>query len=431
MEGKRVYVETYGCAFARAEGEMIEGVLENDGFCVTRSLEHADAIILVTCHVKEATENKILQRIKNLGALYPEKPLVVYGCLPQAYPERVRKVNPRASLVGNFSLDKIPRAVSLALEGKRVEFLERKEVCKLNLPRKRKNPVIGIVPVAEGCTGSCSYCSTRLSRGKLFSYPEEEIVKEVLRFLDNGAREIWLTAQDAGAYGIDRGTNIAELLGEVAKIPRAFRVRVGMLNPAHAKRLLPALVKAFESERVYKFLHLPVQSGSDRILQAMGRNYTVKDFLHVVGEFRERFPMLQLWTDVIVGFPGESEEDFELTKKLVKEAEPDWVNVSKFSSRPKTEASKMKQVSTEIKKERSRELSTLIRKIVLRANRKWKGWEGTALISEKGKKGLVGRNFAYKPIVVHEEENLLGRFVKVKIYRTENVLFGRVLEVIE
>ncbi len=423
-----VYIETYGCAFAQAESEIIAGMLAKQGFTTVSSPETADIIVIVTCHVKEATEKKILYRIRELCKNYPKKALIVYGCLPRAYPEKVREACERASLVGNFNLREIPKAVRQALEGGRVEFLSDFPESKLGLPRIRRNPVIGIVPIAEGCLCSCAYCSTKLSRGNLFSFSPEEIVKEVKHALKSGCKEIWLTAQDCACYGFDIGTDLAELLQKICELKGKFFIRVGMLNPLHAKKLLPELLQAYESEKIYKFLHLPVQSGSDKILRVMNRGYEVKDFLDIVKAFRKKFPMLQLWTDIIAGFPGETEKDFEATKNLLLEINPDWVNVSKFSLRERTEAAKLKQVPTRIKKRRSKELSEIVRGLARKANEKWVGWEGEVLVSERGKNNsCIARNFAYKPIVLKYNENLLGRFLNVKVVKAGNVLFGEVL----
>ncbi len=423
------YIETYGCAFAQAESEIIAGMLAKHGFAIVSSPDVADVLIIVTCHVKEATENKVIYRIRELCRKYPKKPLLVYGCLPRAYPEKVRKACERASLVGNFNLREIPKAVKQALQGERVELLSEIPESKLGLPRIKRNPVIGIVPIAEGCLCSCAYCSTKLSRGEIFSFSPEEIVKEIKHLLKTGCKEIWLTAQDCACYGFDIGTNLAELLQKICKLSQKFFVRVGMLNPLHVKKILPELLQAYENEKIYKFLHLPVQSGSNKILYAMHRRYNVSDFLGVIKTFRERFPFLQLWTDIIVGFPGETEKDFEATKKLLLDIKPDWVNVSKFSVRERTEAAKLKQISTKIKKQRSRELSEIVRELGKKANEKWVGWCGEALVDEKGKYGYVARNFAYKPIVLKADENLLGKFLKVKVVKAESFLFGEILKI--
>ncbi len=424
----KVYIETYGCAFAQAEGEMISGLLERNEFTITHSISDADVIVIVTCHVKETTEKKILYRIKKFGELYPGKALIVYGCLPQAYPEIVKENNPRASIVGNFFIRELPKIVSSVSKGNKIELIGKNKEVKLRLPRVKKNPVVGIIPIAEGCVGNCSYCSTKFSRGTIFSYPEEFIVKEAYDLIKNGCKEIYLTAQDTACYGIDIGTTLPDLIEKIISLPGDFSIRIGMMNPFTAKKILPKLLKVYESEKVYKFLHIPVQSGSDRILRKMNRNYTVSEFIDIVEKFREKFPFVQIWTDIIVGFPGETEEDFKMSIELIEKIKPDWVNVSRFSSRPGTKAAKMKQLPTSIKKERSREISKVVKSVVEEVNKKWIGWEGRILINEKGKGNWVGRNFAYKPVVVESEKNLLGKFVKVRIAQTKNILFGEILD---
>ena len=428
---KRAYVEVYGCAYAQAEGEMIRGMLSQLGFLEVTNPEGADLIVIVTCHVKEATEQKILHRIKSLGEKYPEKNLIVYGCLPQAYPEKVRNANPKASLLGNLSLHTFPECVKKVMSGERIEALHEIKKPKLGFPRGLKNKVIGIVPIAEGCAGACAYCSTRFSRRKIFSFPEELILEEIKAFLKAGCKEIWLTAQDTAAYGLDTGSSLPELLRKICTLEGKFFVRVGMMNPALVKKMCAELIEAFECEKIYKFLHIPVQSGSNKILKFMRRGYKVEEFIEMAKAFRSAFPMLQLWTDLIVGFPQESEQDFEKTKELIIKIKPDWVNISRFSVRDKTEAAKMKQVSTEIKKARSKELSEIVGKVVEEVNQKWVNWEGIALVSEKGKEGVVARNFAYKPIVLKKSCELLGKFVKVRIVNAKNVLFGEVIGVLK
>ncbi len=425
---KKAYVEVYGCAFAQAEGEIIRGILKRNEYELLENEKEADLIVIVTCQVKETTENKILYRLKELTEKYPKKKIIAYGCLPQAYPDKVKRISNKISLVGNFSLDLFPEILRKVEAGEVVEYLEVRKSEKLGLPRVLKNSVIGIVPVSEGCLSNCSYCSTKFSRGRLYSYPEEKIIQEVKTLLHLGVKEIWLTSQDMGVYGMDRGETLVDLLKKVIDIPGKFYVRVGMMHPGFVKLFIDDLLEVYQNKKIYKFFHLPVQSGSDKILRLMKRNYTAEDYYDVVKKIKEKFPDAQIWTDVIVGFPEETEEDFEKTIKLIKDTKPDWVNVSRFSSRTGTEAQKMKQIPTEIKKERSRKMNELVRKIVEENNKKWIGWEGEVLISEVGKDGFVGRNYAYKPIIVKTEENILGKFVKVKVIDAKNVLFGEIIQ---
>ncbi|MEM5784284.1 MAG: radical SAM protein, partial [Candidatus Aenigmatarchaeota archaeon] len=222
--------------------------------------------------------------------------------------------------------------------------------------------------------------------------------------------------QDFFAYGKDIESNYLSLLEKVIKIKGNFFVRVGMGNVNNLIPYLKETIETFKnSEKIYKFLHIPVQSGSNKILSAMRRKYTVEDWKKVVYEFKKEIPEITIWTDIIVGFPGETEEDFDASYNLIKEVKPDYVNVSRFSSRPGTEASKLKQLNTEIVKERTKKISEISRKICLENNKKWVGWEGEVLVTEK-LKTFVGRNFSYKQIILpNASKKDLGKIIKVKI----------------
>ncbi|MEM3789255.1 MAG: radical SAM protein, partial [Candidatus Bathyarchaeia archaeon] len=237
--------------------------------------------------------------------------------------------------------------------------------------------------------------------------------------LANGVREFWLTSQDTACYGRDIGTNLAELIEAVCAVDGDFKVRVGMMTPNMALGILENLIEAYKNKKVFKFLHLPVQSGDNHVLEKMRRFYTIADFKRIVNTFRAAFPEITIATDIICGFPGENGKAFENTLQLIMDVKPDIVNISKFFARPGTPAAAMHDaVPFSETKRRSATLSGLAFKIAFERNRGWVGWEGEVLIDEVGKVAgsWVGRNFAYKPIVVRSAENLLGRVVHVKIY---------------
>ncbi len=421
----RIYIETYGCSNSQAESEIMAGLLTKAGFQIVESERHADTIIINSCYVKTPTEQKILFRIRELAEKYPEKKLIVAGCMPEASPEKILNIAPYVSLISTHHVTEIASVVSRAMEGERVELVRKKKEVKLCLPRIRKNPVVGIVPIASGCNSFCAYCATRLAKGELFSYPKEIILKEIAEAVKSGCREIWLTAQDTVAYGLDMNMNIAELITLISNIEGKFLVRVGMMNPKNALPIIDNLVEAFHSEKIYKFLHLPVQSGSDFILEKMNRGYSVGDFKKIISAFRKAFSRMQIWTDVIVGFPGETEKDFSETLQLLEQIKPDYTNISQFGAREGTAAAKMKQVASEVKKERSKAASELVRSIAAERNKLWLNWSGEALVTEKSKTGFLARNFAYRPVFIKSNEKLLGRFVKVKITKaTKTTLIG-------
>jgi MiaB/RimO family radical SAM methylthiotransferase len=252
----------------------------------------------------------------------------------------------------------------------------------------------------------------------LRSYSTEEIVEKVECDLASDAKEFWFTSQDTACYGRDLGTNLAALLKSVCAVDGDFRVRVGMMTPNFALDMLDELVDAFNDEKVFKFLHLPVQSGDNAVLKRMNRYYTVSDFKNIVNRFRQAFPNMTLATDVICGFPGETTKAFGNTLRLIGEVKPDIVNVSKFYARPGTAAAKMPDhiVATEIKR-RSTETANLAKQTSLERNQRWLGWTGEILIDEKGKisNSWIGRNVAYKPVAVKSPELLLGKKLQVKV----------------
>jgi MiaB/RimO family radical SAM methylthiotransferase len=269
----------------------------------------------------------------------------------------------------------------------------------------------------------------------LFSYPKETIVARAKKAVRDGVREIWVTAQDTGAYGKEIGTDLADLLEEICGVEGKFFVRIGMMNPNHALRMLDKLVEVYKNEKVFKFLHLPVQSGDNEVLRLMNRFYSVEDFKKIVRSFRREFPRITIATDVICGFPGETRKAFEKTLELVEEVKPDIVNVSKFFARPKTVAAQMREkfLSPQEIKSRSGEMARLARRVALERNKGWVGWTGEVLIDERGKipDSWVGRNFAYKPIVIKNvgSGDLLGKTLRVMVVKAfTTYLEGEVVE---
>ena len=424
----RVHVESYGCPKNRVDGEIMEALLVSAGYDITERWEEAEYVVVNTCAVKDPTERKMVRRIREL--LDSGKRVIVTGCLTHVNPGAI---DPRVSgILGVKSLDRIADAISLAERGGKlisVEGWRERNVDKLELPRLWRDGVAFVVPISEGCLNACTYCATRFARGVLKSYRPELIVKWVRDALERGYREIILSSEDTGCYGFDIGTNLAELLDEITAIEGDFRVRVGMMNPNHVIRFLDDLIEAYQDEKVYSFLHLPVQSGDDDVLRRMGRNYTVEEFEGIVRTFRRKIRDLNLNTDIIVGFPGESEEAFRNTVELVKWVKPDKINVSRYSPRPGTLAAKWKQLPGWLIKERSRELHRLRLAIAYEINKTYVGRTVEVLVHGEGKKGGVeGRTHNYKEIILErnpEQDLRPGEFQLVTVRRaTATYLLG-------
>ena len=410
---KRVYVKSFGCSANLADGEVIAGCLSKAGFEVVDEPQDAEILLYNTCAVKSPTENRVIDILRKAPK---DKRLVVTGCLPLINFERLKNEVEFDGVTGPAPGAKIVEILCRVVAGEKVVYLLGVSKPSLCLPRIPVNPVVSVVHINYGCLGNCSYCCVHFARGRLRSYLIDEIVERVKQDLVSGAREVWLTSQDTACYGKDIGASLADLLRRICEIEGEFFIRAGMMNPNHVMEMLDELVEAYKCGRVFKFLHLPVQSGDDEVLELMNRLYTVEEFKRIVQAFREEIPRLTLSTDVICGFPGESREAFEQTKKLVREIQPDIVNVSKFFSRPRTPAEKMVSLPPKEVKMRSREVAELSRRISFERNRAWMNWEGTVLFDEKGKgESWMGRNFAYKPVVVKGGESLVGTFVQVRV----------------
>ena len=410
----RVYCETFGCTMNRGDTELMLGCLKEAGHEPTRNLSDADVIVVNTCAVKGPTQRRVLRRLRELREL-DGKPIVVAGCLPLIDLKSIERIGTFAGLVSCHSLGSISTVVEKIAKGEtNVRELDHLMLEKPSMPKLRSNNVSAIVAIAEGCISNCSYCSVRLARGKLRSFDEKAILSEIKKVLDNSSREILLTAQDTAAYGIDSGKTLPELLNKIVDIDGKFMVRVGMMNPKTTKHILPKLLDVYESEKIYKFVHLPVQSGDDDVLQAMRRGYTVDDFLKIVDGFREKFDDLYLATDIIVGFPTEGEEEFTNSCELIEKVRPDKVNLTRFSPMPGTDAAKMKQVNEREVKRRSRLLNEICHSIGYEINKNYIGRTAECLVVEEGKRGnYTARLKNYKPAIV--ENAAIGEFAKIDI----------------
>jgi len=418
----KIFVEAYGCSASFADSEMISGLIVNGGHTLVDNSSKSDLNIVVTCSVKDVTANKMIHRIKSLKS----KPLVVAGCFPKAEKSTVEKFSGNASLMGPNSLGMTLQVIDSALNGKKQIALEDSDLSKVGLPKVRLNPVVGIVEIASGCMSECTFCQTKLSKGDLSSYRLGDIVRQVQTEIEEGCKEVWLTSTDNGCYGFDIGTDLPSLVYAVVEIPDDFMIRVGMMNPMYMPRIKEELVKSFDNDKVFKFLHIPVQSGSDKVLHDMRRGHTVETFRGIVKKVKEKFGDFTISTDIIVGFPSETEEDFQKTVNLLDEIRPDVVNLSKYSIRPGTEAAEWKQIDAAEVKRRSKIIFEQINKTLLENNKKWIGWTGKVLFDEKINEGVKGRNFAYKPIFVRNQVDI-GQYHTVEITdATVNSLLGKI-----
>jgi len=412
----KLYFETYGCSANQNNTEIMQGLVVRQGHKLVEKPGESDAIIINTCIVKGPTETRIRRRTQDFQKL--NKPIILAGCMPDVRSQDLKLKN--VYLLGVKHIKDLPKLLSSLNQN----YLANQAEIKISTEKIPKNPVIGITQISEGCLGNCAFCATKLAKGSLYSFPQEDILNSVKSDLEKGCKEIWLTSQDLASYGLDSGNpKLPELLNKILCLPFDFYLRLGMMNPNNVTKIKKDLIKIFKNEKVYKFLHIPVQSGSNRILKEMNRFYTHEDFLELVNEFRKEVPNIVISTDIIVGFPGEAEQDFKETLDLLKEVKPEILNLSKYWPMKGTPASKLKQVPREIVIKRVTETQNIYKS--LQNNSKWQGWQGKVLVNKKSKKGFFARNLFYKRVLIKSKENLSGKFLEVIIKETnKNCLIG-------
>lgn len=421
----KAYIEVYGCSSNLSDYEKIVGLLKENGFDITSNSKKADINLIVTCSVKTPTEQRMIYRIKELTKL--KKPLIVAGCLPKIDRVVIEKINPEASLIAPDSIGAIVSVANAAMKGRKIVALEDSGKSKTGLPKCRKNPIIGITQIGRGCISNCSFCGEPY-RGKMLSYPPEAILRDINQSLKDGCKEIWITSLDNSCYGIDMNTDLPKLLDEICKIDGKFFVRVGMMNPLHLKKILDNLIHVYKNEKIFKFIHIPVQSFSDNVLKDMRRGYSVNEFLDYVKKLRDGIPDITISTDIITGYPTESEDDHRLNINLLEKVGFDVVNLSKFGVRPSSSAEGIKELPKSTVNRRSKELSDVIRRMSDKINKKWIGREGSVIIDEINDGFVTGRNYAYKPIIIKEKLKL-GNMINVEIIDARsNFLIGKTFE---
>ena len=408
-----INVKSYGCSANTADAEIIKGLLKNKGYSIINSARDSDLNIILTCIVKTPTEHNMKKQIKKLNR--NNKPLIIAGCMPKAMKKQVMELAPSASLIGPDDILKIVESVKRTLEGFRVDYTNGSPTDRTCLPRIRDNKLVHIQPICTGCVGDCNYCIVKYARGKLFSFNPDKIREDVETALKEGCKEVWITAEDTAAYNYD-GIRLPHLLEMITDIPGSFRVRVGMMTPNQLNPILNDLIKAYKNEKIFKFIHIPIQSGNNKVLKGMNRRYTVEEFQTIVNKLRKIFPRIGISTDIICGYPGETMEEFQDSLELVKWLKPDVLNISRFWPRPGTKAAEMQGVlHGRETKERSRILTTIWKKLSVEVGEKWIEWEGDILLDEDGWGNTrVGRNYAYKAVGI-ESDATLGKFVKVRV----------------
>ena len=397
----KYFVESYGCTMNYGEGDQLSKRMDGMGHTRVDSVDDADIVILNTCTVVETTEKNMIRRMGDLKK--KGKRVIVTGCMAKVQPKRIMIRLPDSMIIPPDRYDDFDGIVS-------GEF---------GCSEPSSSPTYGmsaILPIAQGCLGNCSYCITRFARGTLRSYDEDSLVKEFNEMVDDGAKEILVAAQDTACYGRDIGTDLPHLIGRFLEKEGDYRIRIGMMNPNYLDPILDRLMDLMDDRRMYRFLHIPVQSGSDSVLRNMRRRYTADEFLNMVERIRARYEDFSISTDMITGFPGETDDDHRKSLELIERLHADTVNITRFSVRPGTDAASMKdQIQGNVSKERSTELTDKKMEVEYNVNRNMIGRRYRVLVTEKGKEGtVIARTENYRPVGI-DEDIPLGTFLDVEV----------------
>ena len=415
----------YGCRQNEADTEHIKGMLENAGYGFTDSPENASCIVVNTCAVREGAEMRVLGNIgafKKIKEKNPDLVICVCGCMMQEEKvvEKIKRSFYYVDIVfGTHNIERFPALLLKKLKGKKrvFEVLDGSSEIAEGLPVKRNSRFSANVTIMYGCNNFCSYCIVPYTRGRERSRKMGEILKEIRELAASGCKEVTLLGQNVNSYNGGGNDNFAKLLREVNKIDGISRIR---FISSHPKDFSPETVKAIaECEHVCKHIHLALQSGSSRILKLMNRKYTKESFLSLVDEIKKAVPGVALTTDIIVGFPGETEEDFEETLSVLEKVRFDGIFSFIFSPREGTPAAKMEDFASHDEKQaRFERLLEVQNAITLEKTTACEGKVFPVLaegVSKEDERFLTGHTDGFKLVHFEGGKELIGQIVNVKI----------------
>lgn len=435
MNKNQVYIETYGCQMNLADSELIMGILKKQGFEITKELNSANVILLNTCSVRENAEEKIYHRLDHFKKIKRENPSAVIGVLG-CMAERLRKnlIEEKKIVdvvVGPDEYRRLPEYIENAFGGSKGigVKLSRTETYE-DIEPYREDGISAWIAVMRGCDKFCSFCVVPFTRGRERSRSLNSIVSEIKNLSERGFKEVTLLGQNVNSYN-DDGKDFADLLAAAASVDRNMRIRFTTSHPQDLTDKL--LFTIAEHPNICNYIHLPVQSGSNRILELMNRTYTIEHYLNLIDKARKIILGVSFSTDIIAGFPTETEEDHLMTLEVLKKVRFDGAYMFKYSPREGTKAYNMiDDVPEEEKLRRLNEIIDLQQKISYEINQQLINTEEIILVegfSKKSNQFLSGRTDTNKVVVIPKKDNVnIGDYVKVKIYRaTSATLFGEVV----
>jgi len=433
-KNRQIYIETYGCQMNLADSEIVLGVMSNCGYSVTKDISQADVILVNTCSIREHAEQRIYGRLgvfKPYKRYNPHLVVGVLGCMAERLRKKLMEDESIVDVVvGPDEYRKLPQLVEGALHGQKGVGVQLSRVETYDdITPLRTEGISAWITVMRGCDKFCSFCVVPFTRGRERSRPLESVVREVEKLVEQGFREVTLLGQNVNSYQ-DKGKDFADLLEAVSRVDKTLRIRFTTSHPQDMSDKLIGTIARYDN--ICNYIHLPVQSGSDRILNLMNRTYNREHYFKLVEKIRKAIPGVSLSTDIIAGFPTETEEDHRMTVDLMQEVRYDGAYMFKYSAREGTKAYAMgDDVPDEVKTRRLNEIVDLQQKISYESNRALIGKVVEVLVegeSKKSKGEFTARTDTNKTVIFPKENYKVGDLVNVKIHRvTSATLFGEVV----
>ena len=424
----KYFIQTFGCQQNAADSERLAGLCTAMGYAPTDTPDNADIILVNTCAVREHAEKKALSIIGNYRHIKKENPNLIIGvggCMvtQQSRSDKLKTSYPYVSFTFDTgALQMVPVLVKNTLDGKKRSFIHSEEwKVSEGIPLTRSSSHMAWLSIMYGCNNFCSYCIVPYVRGRERSRSADAIIEEAKQLIAGGAKDITLLGQNVNSYKGGDGVDIAELMHRICALDGDFRLR---FMTSHPKDASPRLIEAMATEeKIVKHFHLPIQSGSDRILKEMNRKYTSAEYLEKIALLKERVPDVSITSDIIVGFPGETEEDFAATLDVLEKVRYDMVFSFIYSPRSGTPAAKMEnQIPHEVSTERMTRLLETDSRISKERNERFVGRTVRVLVEDVSKNNdgtLTGRGLPVRPIHFVGDRSLIGQFVNVKITKNE------------
>ncbi|MEO9864267.1 MAG: tRNA (N6-isopentenyl adenosine(37)-C2)-methylthiotransferase MiaB [Yoonia sp.] len=430
---KKLYIKTYGCQMNVYDSERMAEALGGKGYVETKSPEDADMILLNTCHIREKAAEKVYSELGRMKALKDEKPDLkfgVTGCVAQAEGEEIMRRQPMVDLVvGPQSYHRLPAMDEAVQAGKKAldtDFPDDDKFETLTKRSKAKRGPTAFLTVQEGCDKFCAFCVVPYTRGAEVSRPADRIIREANELVESGVREITLLGQNVNAYhGHDGG--LAGLIWDLDKVDGLERIR---FTTSHPNDMDDALIDAHGTcSKLMPYLHLPVQAGSDRILKAMNRKHTAGSYIRLIERIRGARPDLLLSGDFIVGFPGETDQDFEDTMSLIREVHYGQAYSFKYSTRPGTPAAEKPQLPEDVMNERLQRLQSLLREQQVETQESMVGREVSVLFEKAGREAgqMIGKSEYLHAVFAEAPMDVIGQVRKVRITRSESNSLGGIV----